>query len=81
MPEVKTDQNTTSLYQAVGQVMLHAALRYGAPHRILVLPGAVTAQTASRLKRLGISVLRYEWKGEKPAFVGLRRMFSSEWDR
>ena len=52
--EVKTDQTTTSLYQAVGQVMLHGALENSDPQRILVLPGEVSADTARRMKRLGI---------------------------
>jgi hypothetical protein len=58
--EVKTDQTTTSLYQAVGQVMLHGALQKGDPRRILVLPGEVSADTATRLKRLGLQVIRYD---------------------
>jgi hypothetical protein len=36
--EVKTAQNTTSLYQAAGQVMLHGALEKSQPRRIVVLP-------------------------------------------
>jgi hypothetical protein len=69
--EIKTDQCTTSIYQAVGQVMLHGVGSKSEAHRILVLPGKVSADTASRLKRLGISVLSYEWKGERPIFDGL----------
>ena len=65
--EVKTDQTTTSLYQAVGQVMLHGALEKSDPRRILVLPGEVTSDTAKRMKRLGIEIIRYDWKGDKQA--------------
>jgi len=72
--EVKTDQSTTSLYQAVGQVMLHGALQKSHPRRILVLPGEVSTDTASRMKLLGIEVIRYDWKGTKPVFDGLKRV-------
>ena len=44
--EVKTDQTTTNLYEAVGQVMMHGALEKSCwPQRILVLPGGVTTGT------------------------------------
>ena len=69
--EVKTDQCTTSIYQAVGQVMLHSALVKKAPHRILVLPGKASAKTEIQFGRLGIQVLSYGWKNEKPVFAEL----------
>ena len=71
--EVKTDQTTTSLYQAVGQVMLHSALRSSDPQRILVLPGEASAETSKRMKELGIQILRYDWKGNQPIFRRLRK--------
>jgi hypothetical protein len=74
--EIKTDQCTTSIYQAVGQVMFHGALVKNEPHRILVLPGTVSAATAARLKRLGIRVLSYWWKGAKPIFDGLKGLLN-----
>jgi hypothetical protein len=69
--EVKTDQSTTSLYQAVGQMMLHGALEKSDPQRILVLPGEVSTDTASRMKRLGIEIVRYDWKEGMPVFDSL----------
>jgi hypothetical protein len=74
--EVKTDQTTTSLYQAVGQAMLHGALEKSDPQRILVLPGEVSADTASRMKRLGIKLIRYDWKGSQPIFKNLKKVVS-----
>ncbi|MFN7919111.1 MAG: hypothetical protein U0Q16_03385 [Bryobacteraceae bacterium] len=74
--EVKTDQSTSSLYQAVGQAMLHGSVQDNAPRRILVLPGTVSAETGWRLQRLGISVLRYEWEGSRPVFIGLNDVLS-----
>lgn len=72
--EIKTDQTTTSLYQALGQVMLHGALEHSSPLRILVLPGRVSADTASRLARLNTRVLTYEWNGSTPVFIDLGRV-------
>jgi len=74
--EVKTDQTTTSLYQAVGQVMLHGALERSDPRRILVLPGEVSTDTAKRLTRLGLRIVRYEWKGSQPIFKNLKRVLA-----
>ena len=71
--EVKTDQTSTSLYGAVGQVMVHSALETSTPRRILVLPGQISSDTASRIKRLGITVVRYDWNGDTPIFDGLKR--------
>jgi hypothetical protein len=74
--EIKTDQSTTNLYQAVGQLMLHGALENSDPQRIVVLPGDLSADTARRLKKLGIKVLRYEWKGGEPIFAGLKKVLT-----
>jgi hypothetical protein len=70
--EVKTDLSTTSLYQGVGQLMLHGAALDPVPRRILVMPGRPTGDTARALARLGIEVLAYEWVGGQPTFSGLR---------
>jgi hypothetical protein len=72
--EIKTDQSTTNLYQAVGQVMLHGALQKSHPKRILVLPGQVSRDTVNRLKRLGIETVRYDWQGSKPIFRKLKEI-------
>src|SRR5262249_32854547 len=40
--EVKTDLTTTSIYTAVGQLMLHGSLATSGLRRILVVPGAPT---------------------------------------
>jgi hypothetical protein len=74
--EVKTDQATTSLYQAVGQVMLHGALEKSDPQRIIVVPGAISEDTAKRLNRLGIRVVSYDRQGGQPIFTNLRKAIS-----
>jgi len=72
--EIKTDQNTTTLYQAVGQAMLHGALRRSDPKRILVPPSEASLDTATRLKRRGCEIVRYDWKGNTPIFMKRKRV-------
>jgi hypothetical protein len=71
--EVKTDCTTTSLYQAVGQAMLHGALKEG-PKRVLVLPGIVSVDTLKRMRMVGISVLSYKWTDDTPIFAALEKV-------
>lgn len=68
--EVEIRPTTTSLYEAVGQVMFHGALE-SAPQRIVVLPASVEGDTAKRLDRLGIKVLHYRNRRGKPQFHNL----------
>lgn len=74
--EVKTDQTTTSLYQAVGQVLLNGALRNSDPQRIVVLPGKVSTDTARRMKKLGIKIVQYDWMSRKLIFDNLEKAIS-----
>jgi hypothetical protein len=69
--EVKTDVSTTSLYQGVGQLMLHGAALDPVPRRILVVPSQPAATTLRALERLGIAVLTYEWVNERVEFPDL----------
>jgi len=41
-----------------------------------VLPGEVSPDTASRMKRIGIEVVRYDWKGSQPIFMNLKQVIS-----
>ena len=66
--EVKTDPVRDSVYKAIGQVMLHGAFEKAEPIRIMVMPKQVTRQTKDGLKRLGIRLLTYRWKGNEPVF-------------
>lgn len=70
--EVKTDLSTTSLYQGVGQLMLHGAALEPVPRRILVVPGQPTGDTLRALERLGITVLVFDWVDGQPTFPCLR---------
>jgi hypothetical protein len=69
--EVKTDTGRGSVYQAIGQLMLHGALEGKSLKRIIVLPEPARKDTADRLASLGIAVLRYSWRGRTPIFKNL----------
>ncbi len=69
--EVKTDLSTTSLYQGVGQLMLHGAALDPLPQRILVIPGQPNSETRRALARLEIAVLVYEWTDGQVTFPRL----------
>jgi hypothetical protein len=74
--EVKTDLSTTSVYQGVGQLMLHGAALDPVPKRIFVVPGAPDRTTRQALDRLGISVLVFDWEDGQPIFRRLREVLS-----
>lgn len=69
--EVKTDTSTSSLYQGVGQLMLHGAAQGRTPKCILVLPDQPRESTREALNRLGIAVLLFGWKDGQPVFTRL----------
>jgi hypothetical protein len=74
--EVKTDLARNSVYEGVGQLMLHGSLETKPVKRVLVVPGQPTADTQSRLQTLGIAVLQYSWKGQTPVFRNLQEIVS-----
>ena len=75
--EAKTDTTTSSIYAAVGQLMLHGAAEEEPPDRIIVIPGNPDTRTAEAFQRLGIRVVTYEWNGETPEFAGLDEIIDS----
>ena len=72
--EAKTDLSTSSVYGAVGQLMLHGAAEPKEPRRIFVAPGTPKAATLRALKKLGIEILTYRWDGDSPAFMNLGQL-------
>lgn len=71
--EVKTDTDTSSLYQGVGQLMLlGAGQRQAASKRILVVPGSPSGPTLAALARLRINVVQYDWQDNRIVFVRLK---------
>ena len=69
--EVKTDVSTTSIYQAVGQLMLNGYAQQPKVEKILVVPRKPTKETEKALKKLCIKVLTYDWKEDKPIIPSL----------
>ena len=69
--EVKTDVSTTSIYQAVGQLMLNGYAQQSGVRKVLVVPRKPTDKTEQVLKKLDIKVLTYDWKENKPVIPSL----------
>ncbi len=70
--EVKTNQDTSNIYGAVGQLLMHTALSKPAPKRIAVLPGKPNAETEAAMLALGLKIVSYEWSAETVKFRRLR---------
>ena len=64
--EVKTDVTTTSIYTAVGQLLLNGGAGPRAPKMVLVLPDKPKRRTSEALKSIGVAVLDFEWRGNTP---------------
>jgi len=70
--EVKTAVDSTSIYTAVGQLMLNSKAETTDPRQVLVVPEHPKPRTGAALEALGIEVVTYRWKkGDKPVFMGL----------
>ena len=64
--EVKTDVTTTSIYTAVGQLLLNGGAGSRAPKRVLVLPDKPDRRTSEALRSIGVAVLDFEWRENTP---------------
>lgn len=69
--EVKTDIWTTSLYSAVGQLLLNSACLPIKPILILSIPQKPKKPICEKLKELGIKLLIFRWKGDNVIFHDL----------
>ena len=69
--EVKTDISTTSLYSAVGQLLLNSVCLPSKPKLILVIPEKLGRPVCEILKELGIKLLIFQWKGDNVIFPDL----------
>ena len=72
--EAKTSLSTSSIYGAVGQLMLHAAAEPKEPRRVFVAPGTPKSKTQVALRKLGIEVLTFKWAGSHPKFLNLSKL-------
>lgn len=64
--EVKTDITTTSIYTAVGQLLLNGGAGNDGLRMILVVPGMPEPKTREVLGLIGVGVLSYKWSRGKP---------------
>jgi len=71
--EAKTDISTTSIYGALGQLLLHGAAVFPPPKRILVLPERPKKSVREALSSLGVKVLRFRLKHGTATFDNLKR--------
>lgn len=69
--EIKTDLSPSSIFSAVGQLMVYGAHDPEPPLRVIVLPGEPDKTTKIALARLDIEVLRFSWNKRQPVFLGL----------
>ncbi|MBZ0118387.1 MAG: hypothetical protein K8H88_15395 [Sandaracinaceae bacterium] len=67
--EVKTDATTTSIYTAVGQLMLHGRAAARETKLFLVVPER--PPFALGLREIGIEVIPYDWHDGEPTFEWL----------
>jgi|GEM_PF-1554754 len=58
--EVKTDLETSSIYGAIGQLMLHGSAEEQKPVLVALLPGKPNERTERAFDKLGIHCLTYE---------------------
>ena len=72
--EAKTDLATSSIYSAVGQLMLHGAAELEEPRLVFVVPEEPQSRLVIPLRKLGIELLRYRWSGDSPIFRQLRKL-------
>lgn len=69
--EIKPDISTTSLYSAVGQLLLNSVNLPKRPRLFLTIPKKVSKIIKGKLNKLGIELLIFRWSGDKAVFTGL----------
>jgi hypothetical protein len=69
--EIKNDISTTSLYSAVGQLLLNSVSLIKSPRLILTIPKKVSTTLEGKLNKLGIELLIFGWRGDKAVFPRL----------
>lgn len=69
--EIKTGSSTQDLYSSVGQLLIYSIPIKSPINLVLVFPEKVTAPVTRRLNELGIRIVYYSWKADKPHFRNL----------
>ena len=75
--EAKTYLATSTIYQAIGQLLYHSAGQSPPPRLVMVLPRTPDQPTARVLKSLNIEVLAYELTEGKPNFPDINALVVS----
>jgi hypothetical protein len=69
--EIKTTSSTQSLYSAVGQLLIYSIPIKNKVNLIAVLPNKLSKSVVEKFTSLGIEILYFEWKNNKPKFINL----------
>ncbi len=73
--QVLTEATLPDIHAGTTQLLLNGLSLPGDPLLVLTLPGEPESGLREKLKRLGIAVLTYEWRGERVLFAGLDAFF------
>lgn len=74
--EAKTDLTTSSIYQAVGQLLFHSVSQSPLPVCVLVVPALPSAEVRKILNKLQIRTLVFDWANQKPTFRDLAEVIA-----
>lgn len=66
--EVKTDISTSSIYSAIGQLLLNSIDVEKNPRLFLTVPEKINKFLETKLSRLGIEIITYKWRRNNPVF-------------
>ncbi len=69
--EVKTNSRTHAIYSAIGQLILYSIPITNDVKLRIVIPGKLTKMVETRLYKIGIQPLYYDWVQGEPIFKGL----------
>jgi hypothetical protein len=72
--EVEVDQMAKSLYAGAARLLLNSVNLSPRPRLILVVPGQPDKTFENKLRRMGIELLFFDWRGEKAVFPNLEKL-------
>lgn len=71
--EIKTSADPQSIYTALGQLLLHSAMK-PVKRKVMVLPAEVEKKWANAIGSVGIELVTYRWTDTRIRFIGLNRI-------
>jgi hypothetical protein len=69
--EAKTDNSTSSIYEAIGQLMFHGFIQSDHPKMAVILPSCPNKKTLASFRKLGIEVMSYTMRDKRPIISGI----------